>query len=65
VVAAAAQTNLKANITGSVPTQGVQIQLDSPVVFNLNLCLIGSAQAIFVLVTAFLLSLTVILQEVI
>jgi hypothetical protein len=54
VVAAAAETNPKAIVSGHAPTQEVRIQLHSPVLFSLILVSIGLAQScLFVVAVKF------------
>ena len=51
-MAAAAQTNKPILIRGHVPTQGLRLTLDHPLVFDLILGLIAGMQLLLVLVTA-------------
>ena len=64
VVAAAAQTNPSMTIQGGVPTQGVRLQFDSFVGFNLILGLTGMLQLLLVFGTAFVVSRIVIPDEI-
>lgn len=56
VISAAAQTNPPILVPGSLPAQGVRLEFDSFLDFNLILILTGTLQTILVLVTAVIVS---------
>jgi len=64
VISAAAQTNPPMFLQGSLPKQGVRLQLDSFWVFNLILIIMGTLQFILVLLTAVVVSRLVVSDEV-
>ena len=64
VVSAAAQTNPPTFVQGRLPAQGVQLQFDSFLAFNLILLITGCLQLVLVITTAVTVSQTTIPDEV-
>lgn len=64
VIAAAAQTNPPMYIQGGQPAQGVRLEFESLLAFNLILGSIGLLQLVLVIVTAVVVSQIVIPQEI-
>jgi hypothetical protein len=64
VISAAAQTNAPMIVLGSLPAQGLQVQLDSFLMFNLILVITGALQLALVLATAAIVSRLTIPQEI-
>ena len=64
VISAAAQTNPPIIVLGSLPAQGLRVQLDSFFIFNLILVITGALQIVLVLVTAAIVSRLTIPQEI-